>query len=189
MRIRRVPPQPFLPLPGEVWRDVPGYEGLYRVSSLGRVRSLERPVVCDGPHRSTFKVLKPSRIMKLRSARGYLHVALVDHARSSKTWGVHQLVCLTFHGPKPSPAHVVRHLNGIAGDNRPENVVWGTVTENNRDTVRHGTHVNTRKTHCVNGHQLAGDNVYVPRPGQRYCRICKNAANRRYERSQRAGIE
>jgi hypothetical protein len=42
---------------------------------------------------------------------------------------VHQLIALAFCGPRPSPEHSALHRNGIAADNRAENVFWGTKAE------------------------------------------------------------
>lgn len=56
-----------------------------------------------------------------------------------KLFKVHTYVCEAFHGPRPSPDHVVRHLNGNNTDNRAENLAWGTKTENQADRVLHGT--------------------------------------------------
>ena len=52
------------------------------------------------------------------------------HTWNRKTYRVHQLVCEAFHGPRPSPSHIVLHLNEEASDNRPENLRWGTRKEN-----------------------------------------------------------
>lgn len=52
---------------------------------------------------------------------------------------VHSLVLQAFAGPKPSPLHVARHLNGHPFDNRSANLMWGTAAENAQDSVRHGT--------------------------------------------------
>jgi hypothetical protein len=49
----------------------------------------------------------------------------------------HVIVAETFHGPKPAGA-CVRHLNGIPGDDRPENLAWGTQADNMQDMVKHG---------------------------------------------------
>lgn len=49
----------------------------------------------------------------------------------------HVLVCETYHGPRPDGG-VVRHLNGIPSDDRPENLSWGTQRENCEDTIKHG---------------------------------------------------
>jgi hypothetical protein len=52
---------------------------------------------------------------------------------------VHAMVCATFHGPRPSPQHQCRHLNGVRNDNRAENLAWGTASENKLDCNLHGT--------------------------------------------------
>jgi len=49
----------------------------------------------------------------------------------------HTLVAETFIGPRPD-GRVVRHKNGIPGDDRPDNLEWGTQRENCADTKRHG---------------------------------------------------
>ncbi|MET8585789.1 HNH endonuclease signature motif containing protein [Streptomyces collinus] len=55
------------------------------------------------------------------------------------TLRVHVLVCTAFHGPRPTPAHQVRHLNGNKTDNRASNLAWGTPLENQHDRLTHGT--------------------------------------------------
>ena len=49
----------------------------------------------------------------------------------------HTIVCETFHGERP-PGAQVRHLNGDPADDRPDNLAWGTPTENGADTIAHG---------------------------------------------------
>lgn len=72
------------------------------------------------------------------NTRGYLKFpAWVDGKRL--TFQVHAVVCETFHGPRPTPEHQARHLNGDKLDNRAGNVAWGTPAENTADKVRHGT--------------------------------------------------
>jgi hypothetical protein len=63
------------------------------------------------------------------------------HVVSSKArHGVrrHVIVCEAFHGERPSKDHVVRHKNGNPGDDRPENLEWGTQADNMMDMVLHG---------------------------------------------------
>jgi NUMOD4 motif-containing protein/HNH endonuclease len=130
---------------GEIWRDVPGYENLYRVSNRGRVRSLPRMTV-TGMHGG--RMLKPAR----RGHPGYerLYVTLCKGTRATN-WSttVHQLVMLTFAGPCPE-GQEVRHLDGNPFNNRWEpgdeaetraaggNLFYGTHIENARDMVEHG---------------------------------------------------
>lgn len=85
---------------------------------------------------------------------------------------VHWMVAETFIGPRP-PGQVVRHLNGDPGDNRVENLAYGTHSENMLDMVRHGRN-NTAKTHCPQGHPYAEGNLrIIPKTGGRVCRACQ----------------
>lgn len=65
--------------------------------------------------------------------RGYVRVRLPDRG----TVAVHKLVALAWHGPAPSPEHVlVEHVNGDRRDNRVENVRWATFTDNLNSAFR-----------------------------------------------------
>lgn len=67
----------------------------------------------------------------------YPHVSvIINGERTVKS--VHTLVCRAFYGDKPTPKHVVRHLDGSKDNNRPENLAWGTYAENSADAKRHG---------------------------------------------------
>ncbi len=116
----------------EMWLPVVGHEGFYEVSDAGRVRSIDREFIrADGrrqPRRG--RVLKPSS-----SGRGYPSVTLRFGARRT----VHSLVCAAFHGPRPGPRHEAAHWNGDPTDNRSENLRWATQSENQQDSIRHGT--------------------------------------------------
>lgn len=161
-------------IPGEEWRPIPGYEGYYDVSGLGRVRSAARTIQRIDGKTMTFR----ERELKQHvNTPGYFAVVL-SRCDSQRQWGVHQLVCLAFHGPKPTPKHEVRHLNGNPQDNRPDNLRWGTRSENTRDRVVHGTHNQASKTHCPHGHEYTPENTYIRRNRKhgwkgRRCRSCR----------------
>jgi hypothetical protein len=156
-------------LPGERWAEIPGHEG-YQVSDLGRVKSLPRTQVRRNgiPLRREGKLLKPVMV------RGYGHVSLAR--RTSK---IHQLVLAAFVGPMPD-GMVTRHLNGQACDNRLCNLTYGTQSENNLDSVRHGTHPQARITECKHRHPLSGDNLRMTSGGKRACRTCTRERQRKY---------
>lgn len=91
----------------EIWKDIPGYEGLYQVSDKGRVKSLERPVTCFGK----CVRLQPERILKpINSGSGYYVVVLSD-GKNRKTWYIHQLVLFAFVGPKQNENDQVNHID------------------------------------------------------------------------------
>lgn len=120
----------------EEWRPVVGYEGLYEVSSEGRVRSLDR-VVSYTSSRASGTVLRffPSRMLSLRPGMYGYHVVSLGRGNQRT---VHSLVCEAFIGPRPLGMQI-RHLDGVRTNNRPDNLAYGTPQENSRDKVAHGT--------------------------------------------------
>ncbi|WKW86001.1 HNH endonuclease [Gordonia Phage JonJames] len=152
----------------EEWATIPGYEGKYSVSSLGRVRSESRVAYCQGGVRSVAE-----RMMKLNTNAPYSLVGLsLDGSR--KSHGVHTLVALAFLGPRPTGMQVC-HNNGDPHDNRLSNLRYGTPSENNLDKVSHGTHPESRKTHCPQGHSYSPENTAVY-DGKRKCKKCSRAS-------------
>lgn len=150
----------------ERWLPVAGSPG-YEVSDHGRVRSLGRVIMCrDGkPKRCRGQVLKPTV-----SSDGYLRV----RPYPATPQGVHALVLEAFVGPRPTGMQCC-HRDGDPANNRVENLRWGTISENQLDRVRHGTHQETAKTHCPRRHRLAAPNLdnYGLARGKRYCLACR----------------
>lgn len=101
----------------EIWKDIPGYIGLYQASSLGLIRSLIRWNGTNG------RILKQSIRKDSR-----LKVILCKN-KIRKTCKVHRLILETFVGPCP-PDMECRHLDGNPSNNKLENLKWGTAHEN-----------------------------------------------------------
>lgn len=117
---------------GEVWKDIPGYEGLYQASNMGRVRSLPR-VVDRGRWGA---VDHPGGLKKPTKRRdGYYHLWLVRDGRR-RDFTMHRLIARTFLSDSPHMEHV-RHLNGHKWDNRAANLAYGTARENAEDQLRY----------------------------------------------------
>ena len=143
-------------------RAVLGYEGFYEVTADGRVFGVQRRVYA-GRNRTR---IEPAREIKQhKNTHGYLTVRLYKLGCGA-TREVHKLVAEAFMGALPKGMQT-RHLNGVATDNRIQNLRFGTVSENRFDSVRHGTHGMARRKTCKRGHAFDGHNGK-----QRTCSVC-----------------
>lgn len=118
----------------EEWRPVLGYEGLYEVSSLGRVRSLSH-VVPFWRGRRTVK----SHILRafIKRSTGYPAVALSNGPHKAQ-YTVHRLVLVAFRGA-PLHGQEACHNNGNREDARLSNLRWDCRVNNAADRKLHGT--------------------------------------------------
>jgi hypothetical protein len=124
----------------EEWRDIPGFEGSYQVSDLGRVRSVDRVIEQTNRWGTTSRRRFAGQVLTAainQHRGGYAYVNLHD-GRGQHMCRVCGLVLSTFGGPRP-PGNVARHRNGRPADDRAENLEWGTHKENAADMLAHGT--------------------------------------------------
>ena len=112
----------------EIWKDIPGYEGIYEVSNKGRVRSKQRLAL--GKNNCYRKL--PEKILKERiNKNGYNRVALYKNG-IVKNKLVHRLVLEAFSGKSDK---IVNHINGKKTDNRIQNLEYCTYKENSIHAV------------------------------------------------------
>lgn len=115
-------------LEGEEWRDVIGYEGLYMVSSFGRIASLSRNVKNRYGIKSTKqRILKPT-IRKLKESYSLYTVSLWKN-NIKKTVTVATIVAKSFL-PNINSSFEIDHLDGNPLNNNVENLKWCSHTEN-----------------------------------------------------------
>lgn len=125
----------------EEWRDVPGYEGRYQVSNMGRVRS---QYVVGGRGK-----LGPWRIRKQAThhTSAYRYLILNGNERTKDVF-VHVLVLLAFVGPPPEGFRA-SHLDGNRGHNALSNLVWESMSQNMLRKLEHGTMANGTRNGSV----------------------------------------
>lgn len=116
----------------EIWKDIPGYEGKYQASNYGRIRSLDRQL--GTPGKRGFKTMKGRVLRPGPTKSGHLYVVLGHGAAG---YPVHQLVALTFIGPRPEGKEVC-HNDGDPTNNRADNLRYDTRTNNILDVFKAG---------------------------------------------------
>jgi hypothetical protein len=121
----------------EVWADISGYDGFYKVSNLGNIKSLQRYVKCkDG----SVRLFQEKILSGGKAGRGYLLVTLFKGAKKRMEY-VHRLVAEAFI-PNVNNYPQINHKNGIKTDNRVENLEWC----NNSMNMKHAFKTGLAKT-------------------------------------------
>ncbi|MFQ9297753.1 MAG: NUMOD4 domain-containing protein [Clostridia bacterium] len=118
----------------EIWKDIKGYENLYKISSLGNVYSL---------------INNKKRKLKLSKA-GYLIIDLYKNGEG-KWYRVHRLVAETFI-PNPNNYPIVLHLDNNKTNNNYINLKWGTVQENTQQAYNDNLIDNSQNFLLTNEH-------------------------------------
>lgn len=103
----------------EIWKSVPGYEGIYEASTLGNVRSIDRvQIYCNGRQHK----MKGQQLKQMKCVQGMF--VTLSHNREQKVWMVADIIANTFLNGKPNgDAHAVHKSENIF-DNRPCNLRW-----------------------------------------------------------------
>ena len=128
----------------EIWKSIKDYEGYYEVSSLGRVRSIERTIVKNDGRVTTYKerIIKPHK-----NNQGYLMVSLYVGGKC-KRFLVHRLVAEAFI-PNPENKPCVDHINTIRTKNEVTNLRWATYEENNNNELTNKKQSESRKEYMT----------------------------------------
>lgn len=127
----------------EIWKDVVGYEGLYQVSNLGRVKSVARYVDRHAKHVIHKKYIKECILKQCENSRGYPCVNLSKDG-IVKPKRVHRLVAIAFI-PNPENKEQINHKDGNRANPNVNNLEWVTNTENQRHSWKYLNRQNPHK--------------------------------------------
>ena len=126
----------------EIWKDIKGYEGLYQVSNIGRVKRLETKTKCfDNGKTTAYRVVK-ERILKphLRDNNGYASLLLSKNSKI-KRFLIHRLVAESFID-NPNNYPLVMHKDNDRQNNNLSNLQWGTHKLNHTQKINEGRAAN-----------------------------------------------
>lgn len=124
----------------EIWRDIAGFEGLYQVSNLARVKSFR---VSKRLWNTTGNILKPCECA-INNGKGYKFVGLHGFDKRVKHVMIHRLVAKTFI-PNPDNKPQVNHKDADKHNNSISNLEWVTISENSIHAEKMGLMVEGRK--------------------------------------------
>ena len=125
----------------EIWKDIEGYEGLYQVSNLGRVRSVSRMIQRDDKWiGKVITIYHKGRILRqAKTVDGYSQINLWKEG-GCHTHRVHRLVAKAFI-PNPDNLETVNHKDENILNNRADNLDYLSVADN----IRYGTAIARRR--------------------------------------------
>ena len=123
----------------EEWRLIPGSDGYYSVSNLGRVRS--EPIQTGSAGRQRGRLLR-----SYHDSKGYLMFGLYLPGRKRVSMKVHKAVALAFLGSRPAGVHI-NHISGDKEDNSAANLEYITCREN----IHHAWKTGLRRADQVRG--------------------------------------
>lgn len=119
----------------EEWREIPGYEGLYKVSSYGRIIAQPRTIVCKCKDGSEVTRYYQWRYVEPKpDKRNYRYVSLRDKDGNVTKISIHRLIATVFI-PNPDNLPIVNHKDENPGNNRADNLEWCT----NEYNLNYGT--------------------------------------------------
>lgn len=126
----------------EIWKDIIEYEGLYQISNLSSVKSLERYYFIGKGQNKTSKITVEEKLLEIfQYENGYTYACLSKESKVKK-FKIHRLIAIHFI-PNPNNYDQINHINAIRNDNRIENLEWCTHSHNMKHKFKMGNQSNS----------------------------------------------
>lgn len=133
-----------------IWKEINGYEGLYKVSDEGKVMSMDRLIYNNGNH--TYNKVKGKELKILRSGN-YYYVHLYKD-KMCKNYYIHRLVAMAFI-PNPNNYDYINHKDENPSNNNIDNLEWCTASYNcnygNHNQKMRASKTGTHRVYLTNG--------------------------------------
>lgn len=127
----------------EIWKDIPGYEGLYQASDLGRIKSLW--------FYSNYQNKKYKREKILKQKKGKDNCLRVElwNNKKHKTMAVHRIIGMAFLKDTYKKELTINHKDGNRLNNKVENLEWVSLADNIRHGFNKGLYSSQNKTKII----------------------------------------
>ena len=117
----------------EIWKDIPGYEGFYQASNIGRIRSVDR-LAPNKKYGENGKRRWKGVVLKAKRTADNCDRVTLWKCGKGKDWLTYRLVAMAFLGMPPNEKYTINHKDGNRLNNKVENLEWMTLADN----IRHG---------------------------------------------------
>ncbi|MEB8104322.1 NUMOD4 domain-containing protein [Mammaliicoccus sciuri] len=138
-----------------IWKDIPGYEGLYEISDTGIVRSKPR----ETKRKDGIKYYRDAKIIKTYLSMGYKRLCLYKNGKQ-KQFLVHRLVALTFIN-KEYGKDLINHKDANKLNNNAKNLEWCTYKENNQHARKLGLYPIYKPSEMPKAKLTNSDVIYI----------------------------
>lgn len=140
----------------EVWKDIPGFEGAYQASTLGRVRSVDRIHEIFKNGTLQLRNDKGRVLSQSKSSNGFYRQVTLSVGSKPQKWLVHRLIAITFI-EQPDPAKTeVNHKDCNGSNNSVSNLEWITPEDNKIHAFKNGRNDFRRKARATSSSGYAG---------------------------------
>lgn len=159
----------------EIWRDIVGYEGLYQVSNLGRVKALGNGNARN-PNWQKERILKAEK-----DINGYLRVSLSKEG-NKKHYRVHRLVATAFI-PNPDSLPQINHISEDKTNNVCSNLEWCSAKYNSNfgTRIQRVVEKNSKQILCIETNKIYQSATQIERelgyPHQSISKVCTGKRN------------